>query len=80
METNTKPDITLSSGRVVTHTREAGGNWLATMADGGPMSEAEWSDYCLRVQLASVEAIDAAKRARHKASKAAFAKAIRNAK
>ena len=72
MQSNTKPDITLSSGRVVTHTREARGNWLATMADGGPMSEAEWSDYCLRVQLASVDATDAALLASCRARLAAF--------
>ena len=35
------PDITLANGRVVTHTRKPNGSQDATMADGGPMSEAE---------------------------------------
>ena len=35
------PDITLANGRIVTHTRKPNGSQDATMADGGPMSEAE---------------------------------------
>lgn len=41
-----KPDIILSTGRVVRHTRMANGAHNADMADGGDMSESEWEDYC----------------------------------
>ena len=71
-QSKAKPDVTLSSGRVVSHYVMNNGAQHAYMADGGRMSEAEWSDYCIRVQLASVEACDRARAERHAASKAAF--------
>lgn len=44
-----KSDVTLTNGRVVTHTRMANGAHDAVMVDGGDMSHAEWEDYCARV-------------------------------
>jgi hypothetical protein len=40
-------DITLSSGRVITHTREPNGSQLATPTTGFyEMTNAEWIEYC----------------------------------
>lgn len=41
-----KPDITLSTGRVVTHKENPAGYTDANLTDGGEMTEAEWQEYC----------------------------------
>lgn len=41
-----KPNITLKSGRVVTHLPMPNGATDANMADGGTMSHDEWEEYC----------------------------------
>ena len=44
---NTRDDITLSSGRVIRHTREPNGAQLATPTTGpAELTYAEWSEYC----------------------------------
>jgi hypothetical protein len=40
------PDVTLSTGRVVKHTPEPNGSWLATPTPGDYwMTDAEWREY-----------------------------------
>lgn len=43
---STRSDVTLASGRVITHSLQPNGSQLAYMADGGTMSIAEWTEYC----------------------------------
>jgi hypothetical protein len=41
-----KSDIVLSTGAVVVHSPMANGATAADKADGNPMTEEEWQEYC----------------------------------
>lgn len=44
---NLRENVALSSGRVITHTREPNGSQLATPTTGYyAMTNAEWAEYC----------------------------------
>ena len=47
MSASVTPPVTLSSGRIVLHTREPNGSQLATPTPGNyEMTNAEWLQYC----------------------------------
>lgn len=54
-ETNQmKPDVKLSTGRVIKHREEATGAHTAYSDDGKAMSGAEWAEYCVLVKASVV--------------------------
>ncbi len=59
--------FTLANGRIILHRPLDNGANEAYMADGAPMTEAEWHEYCLAA-LASNRALNA----RIQADRAAF--------
>jgi hypothetical protein len=54
---STRPNIVLSNGKIVRHTRQLNGSQLATLASGeiehesswSAMNTAEWMEYCSRI-------------------------------
>lgn len=44
-----RADITLSTGTIITHTREENGSQLASVVGGGEMTKVEWEEYVMVV-------------------------------
>jgi hypothetical protein len=51
MRDTKKADVTLSTGRVVSHRRRTSGAWDAYIADDpeSELTDREWTEYCCRV-------------------------------
>lgn len=70
----TENDVTLKDGSVWTHVNKDGLPCVVLAADhSAPMTSKQWSEYCRAMKARARKAIDAARAARHEASKRAFA-------
>lgn len=56
---NLRENIALSSGRVITHTREPNGSQLATPITGNyAMTNAEWAEYCKIINSKTIKGVN----------------------
>jgi len=74
----TENDVTLKDGSVWTHVNKDGLPCVVLAADhSAPMTSKQWVEYCRVMKTRARKAIDAARAARHEASKRAFANRTR---
>lgn len=52
--TSERADVALASGRVIVHRLQPNGSQLAYMADGGTMSDDEWTEYCGKISTRAI--------------------------